>query len=329
MTGDAILVTGGAGYIGSHTVLALRDAGRSVVVVDNFSTGNEKLVPPDVPIARGDVGDAAFIADVLSAHDVGAVLHFAASIDVSESVSAPLDYYRNNTAASLTLIAACVAGGVERFVFSSSAAVYGVPDIIPAPEDGPTRPINPYGSSKLMTEQMLADAAAAHGLRYAALRYFNVAGADPDGRSGECGGHAGHLLKVAAEAAIGRRPYVEIYGVDYDTPDGTCIRDFVHVSDLAAAHLTVLDWLSQGKGNLIVNCGYGHGFSVREVLSAVELEIGHTLDIRAAARRPGDSQALVADSTRIRGLGWQPAHDDLGAIVHSMVAWERQLAEGQ
>jgi len=328
MTGDAILVTGGAGYIGSHTVLALRDAGRAVVVVDDFSTGRDELVPPDVPLARGDVGDAAFIAGVLDGHDIGAVLHFAASINVSESVAAPLDYYRNNTAASRTLIEACIAAGIERFVFSSSAAVYGELDTVPVTEEGATRPINPYGSSKLMTEWMLADAAAAHGLRYAALRYFNVAGADPDGRSGECGDHAGHLLKVASEAAIGQRSYVEIYGEDYDTPDGTCIRDYVHVTDLAAAHLTVLDCLVQGEGRLIVNCGYGHGFSVREVLSAVEAEIGKPLDIRAAARRPGDPPALVADATRIRGLGWRPAHDDLGAIVRSAVAWERKLTEG-
>jgi len=328
MTRDAILVTGGAGYIGSHTVLALRDAGRPVVVVDDFSTGREELVPPDVPVARGDVGDTAFIAQVLDHYRIDAVLHFAGSINVSESVSAPLDYYRNNTSASRTLIEACVTAGVGRFVFSSSAAVYGVLDTVPVAEDAATRPINPYGSSKLMTEWMLADAARAHGLRYAALRYFNVAGADPDGRSGECGSHAGHLLKVAGETAVGLRPNIEIYGEDYDTPDGTCVRDYVHVTDLAAAHLVVLDCLPQGEGGLVVNCGYGHGFSVREVLRAVEREVGHPMDIRTAHRRPGDPPILVADGTRIRALGWRPANDDLGVIVRSAVAWERKLAEG-
>ncbi len=324
MTRETILVTGGAGYIGSHTVLALRDAGRPVVVLDDFSTGHEELVPAGVPIARGDVGHLAFVAGVIETHGVASVLHFAASIIVSESVAAPLDYYRNNTAASRNLIEACVAGGVGTFVFSSSAAVYGAPDTIPIPEDGATRPINPYGSSKLMTEWMLADTAAAHGLRYAALRYFNVAGADPDGRSGEDGHQAGHLIKIACEAALGRRSHIEIHGDDYDTPDGTCVRDYIHVSDLAAAHLTVLDHLSDGAGGIVANCGYGHGFSVREVLRAVEAEIGHSLDIRAAARRPGDPPTLIADPSRIRGLGWRPAHDDIGDIVRSALAWERR-----
>jgi UDP-glucose 4-epimerase len=286
------------------------------------------LVPAGVPVARGDVGDLAFVADVIETHGVASVLHFAASIIVSESVAAPLDYYRNNTAASRNLIEACVAGGVGTFVFSSSAAVYGVLDTFPITEDVATRPINPYGTSKLMTEWMLADTAAAHGLRYAALRYFNVAGADPDGRSGQCDHQGGHLIKNACETALGRRSHIEIHGEDYDTPDGTCVRDYVHVSDLAAAHLTVLDHLLGGllggEGGIVANCGYGHGFSVREVLRAVEAEIGHSLDIRTAARRPGDPPTLVADPSRMRGLGWQPAHDDIGDIVRSALAWERR-----
>jgi UDP-glucose 4-epimerase len=324
-TDRRVLVTGGAGYIGSHVVLAMHDTGRPVVVVDDLSTGNARLVPRDVPIERGDFADRALMTGVIRDYDVGAVIHLAASISVEASVFDPLSYYRNNTVASHALIETCVENGVDRFVFSSTAAVYGDPRAIPISEDAPTRPINPYGRSKLMTEWMLEDVARAHGLRYAALRYFNVAGADPQGRSGETASQWAHLVKVVSEVAVGRRPYLELYGDDYDTRDGTCIRDYIHVSDLAQAHLHLLDRLDSLDGGAAFNCGYGHGFSVREVLKASEVVIGRPLESRIAPRRAGDPPVLVADPSRLLVLGWKPQFDDLQLIIRSAIDWERRL----
>lgn len=325
---QTVLVTGGAGYIGSHTVLALRDAGIPAVVLDDLSTGNRNAVPSDVPMIEGDAGDEALVREVIAGYAVGAVIHFAGSVVVPESVARPLDYYRNNTATSRNLLEACVAGGVGVFVFSSTAAVYGTPQEVPIPEEAPTQPINPYGTSKLMTEWILRDTAAAHDLRYVALRYFNVAGADPALRSGENRPVATHLINVAAQAALGRREGLSIYGDDYDTPDGTCIRDYVHVSDLADAHLRVLEHLADGGASGAYNCGYGRGYSVREVVDAVEGELGRPLNVRVAERRPGDPPRLVADARRLRqDLGWRPRHDDLATIVRTALAWEEKLAQ--
>ncbi len=327
MSNDSILVTGGAGYIGSHAVLALLEAGRRVVVVDDLSTGRRQAVPDGVPLVEGDVGDPALIDGVIRDHGVGAVVHFAGSIVVPESVADPLKYYRNNTAASRALLEACVGGGVRHFIFSSTAAVYGLPEEVPVAEDAPTAPINPYGASKLMTEWMLRDTAAAHDFEYVALRYFNVAGADPAGRTGQSTPDATHLIKIASEAVAGLRDHIEIFGEDYDTPDGTCIRDYIHVTDLAQAHVEALGHLANGGGSLILNCGYGHGYSVREVLRAVEKAAGRRLDIRSAPRRPGDAETLVADAGEIKKrFGWSPRHDDLALIVRTAIDWERRLA---
>jgi UDP-glucose 4-epimerase len=321
-----ILITGGAGYIGSHVVLALRDAGRAVVVLDDLSTGRRDLVPGDVSFVRGDVGDGALARRVLVEHGCRAVMHFAGSIIVSESTREPLRYYRNNVAASQVLIEACVEAGVESFVFSSSAAVYGMPERCPVDESAPTRPINPYGRTKLVTEWALQDATRAHGLRVAALRYFNVAGADALGRSGECQPVASHLVKIAAEVAVGARGGMSLHGDDYDTPDGTCVRDYIHVSDLAAAHLAALSHLEGGGESVTLNCGYGHGYSVRQVLDKIGEVLGRPLPLSLAPRRPGDPPLLVADAGRIRAMfGWAPRHDDLGEIVASAIAWERKL----
>ena len=330
MPDNTVLITGGAGYIGSHAVLAFLEAGHGVVVLDDLSSGRRAAVPGNVTFVEGDAGDAELVGELIRGHGIGAVVHFAGSIVVPESVADPLGYYRNNTCASRNLIEACVAGGLGggagRFIFSSSAAVYGIPDRNPATEDTPVAPINPYGASKLMTEWMLRDAAAAHGLDYVALRYFNVAGADPQGRAGQSTPNATHLIKVACEAATGQRPYIEVFGEDYDTPDGTCIRDYIHVSDLAAAHVDALG--APGGGGLVLNCGYGRGFSVREVLAAVEREAGVALEIRSVARRPGDPPALVADATAIRErFGWRPQYDDLATIVRTALEWERKLLE--
>lgn len=320
-----ILVTGGAGYIGSHAVLALREAGHDVVVVDDLSTGRRAAVPGDVPFELGDVADSVLVSRILADHGIGAVIHFAGSIVVEESVSDPLKYYRNNTATSRTLLEACVAGGVKHFVFSSTAAVYGEPDEVPINEQSPVGPINPYGHSKLMTEQILHDLGAASGLRYAILRYFNVAGADPQGRTGQYVKKATHLIKVACEVATGMRSGMQIFGTDYDTPDGTCIRDYIHVSDLADAHVRVLDWLGAGDRSGTFNCGYGRGYSVREVLDAVGQEAGNALPVSEGPRRAGDSPELVADSTLIRReTGWAPKHEDLAFIVRTALAWEKQ-----
>ncbi|MGF7176553.1 UDP-glucose 4-epimerase GalE [Azospirillum doebereinerae] len=323
---ETVLVTGGAGYIGSHVVLALRDAGRAVVVVDDLSTGRRAAVPDGVPLVVGSAGDAELVAATIAAHGVGTVMHFAGSIVVPESVEKPLDYYRNNTVNSLALVGACVASGVERFIFSSTAAVYGMPDAMPIDEEAPTRPINPYGRSKLMTEWMLRDTAAAHGLRYVALRYFNVAGADPAGRSGQSSRLATHLLKIAAQAATGQRAEIQVYGDDYPTPDGTCVRDYIHVSDLAAAHVAALVHLEAGGDSQTLNCGYGRGYSVREVLDMVETVLGRPLPVRTAGRRAGDPPALVAGTERIgRTLDWTPRHADLETIVRTALAWEEKL----
>lgn len=322
---EAVLVTGGAGYIGSHVILALQEAGRQIVVVDNLSTGRRAAVPVKIPFIRGDIGDQALITSVLQAHHVGAVMHFAGSIVVPESVTQPLAYYHNNTAGSLALIDACRQAAVERFVFSSTAAVYGVPEVLPVDEDAPTRPINPYGTSKLMTEWILRDAAAAHGLRSVTLRYFNVSGADPGGRAGQATRNPTHLLEVASQVATGRRPEIAIYGDDYPTPDGTCIRDYIHVSDLAAAHVAALDYLESGGESRILNCGYGRGYSVRDVLAAMEHAAGRRLNTRIAPRRPGDPAALVAKVDRIRiVLDWTPRYNDLDTIVSTALAWERR-----
>ncbi len=320
-----ILVTGGAGYIGSQMAYQLVDSGERVVVLDNLSTGFDWAIPPGVPAVAGDVGDARLLDALIAEHGVSAIIHFAASVVVPESVADPLRYYRNNTVNSRSLIEAAVRGGVEHFIFSSTAAVYGEPDRVPIAEDAPTRPMSPYGSSKLMAEIILRDAARAHGLRYMILRYFNVAGADPQLRTGQSTRGATHLIKVAAETALGLRPKLEIYGTDYPTPDGTCIRDYIHVGDLAAAHSDALRYLRNGGESLTLNCGYGHGFSVLEVIDAVKRAAGVDFRVEFAARRPGDPARIVAAADRARALlGWQPQFGELSTIVAHALAWERQ-----
>ncbi|MBV8614241.1 MAG: UDP-glucose 4-epimerase GalE [Acetobacteraceae bacterium] len=322
-----VLVTGGAGYIGSHVVLALREAGVPAAVLDDLSTGRAEAVPPDVPLLRGSTGDTALVRAALRRYRVGAVIHLAASLVVPDSVSNPLGYWRNNVANTLALVDSCVAEGVSRLVFSSTAAVYGVPDALPVDEDAPCRPINPYGASKHAAERLLRDAAAAHGLAVVVLRYFNVAGADPAGRAGQRVAGATHLIKVACEAALGLRPALAVFGADYDTPDGTGVRDYIHVSDLAGAHVDALRHLARGGGGVVLNCGYGRGHTVREVLRAVERAAGRPVPVRMAPRRPGDPPALVARAARIREvLAWRPALDDLNLIVRSALAWERRMA---
>ena len=324
-----VLVTGGAGYIGSHAVLALLDAGWPVVVIDNLTTGFRWAVPEAVTFAEGDIGDQALVGRLIEEHGIKAAIHFAGSIVVPESVSDPLKYYENNTVKSRSLIESAVKGGVRHFIFSSTAATYGIPDRVPISEDQHTQPINPYGWSKLMTERMLQDVAAAHHLNFCALRYFNVAGADPEGRSGQSTAGATHLIKVAVEAAIGKRSHVSVFGTDYDTPDGTGIRDYIHVSDLAAAHVDALEKLiAEPEASHILNCGYGRGFSVLEVLDAVDRVTNMRIERRIEGRRPGDPDALVADNARILAtLPWRPRLDDLDVIVAHALAWERKLAE--
>ena len=321
-----ILVTGGAGYIGSHMTHALAERGEDVLVLDNLSTGFDWAVAPDATLLVGDVGDAELLKMIFATHDIEAVVHFAGSIVVPESVEKPLKYYANNTVNSRTLIEAAVQAGVPHFIFSSTAAVYGIPERSPADEETPTNPINPYGRSKLMTEWMLRDVAAAHPLTYVALRYFNVAGADPKGRTGQSTPQATHLIKVACQTVLGQREKMFIFGDDYDTPDGTCIRDYIHVSDLIAAHLDALDYLRKGGESAVFNCGYGHGHSVREVIDTVKKVSGVDFPVEVAPRRPGDPPALVAAAEKIRSvLGWQPQFDDLEEIVASALAWERHL----
>ena len=323
-----ILVTGGAGYIGSHAVLALRDAGWPVVVIDNLVTGFRWAVPDGVPFVEGDVADMGLVGRTIAEHGIGAILHFAGSVVVPESVTDPLKYYRNNTAASRALIEAAVAGGVRHFLFSSTAATYGIPESVPIREDAPKRPINPYGMSKLMTETMLGDVAAAHPFNYCALRYFNVAGADPQGRSGQSTAGATHLIKIAVEAATGRRDSVAVFGTDYATPDGTGVRDYIHVSDLADAHVHALEYLIAHPGeSLTMNCGYARGFSVLEVLDTVDRVTNRTIRRELRPRRAGDPDQLVADNARILAtLPWRPKHDDLARIVADALAWERTLS---
>jgi UDP-glucose 4-epimerase len=322
-------VTGGAGYIGSHAVLALLDAGWPVVVIDNLVTGFEWAVPKEAVFARGDIADQALVARLIEEHSIEAIIHFAGSIVVPESVENPLKYYENNTVKSRSLIESAVKGGVRHFIFSSTAATYGIPERVPITEETRTQPINPYGWSKLMTERMLADVAAAHPLNYCALRYFNVAGADPRGRSGQSTAGATHLIKVAVEAAIGKRSHVSVFGTDYDTPDGTGIRDYIHVSDLAAAHVDALETLiAQPQTSHVMNCGYSRGFSVLEVLESVDRVTNMKIERRMEPRRPGDPDALVADNAKILAtLPWRPRRDDLDTIVADALAWERQLAE--
>ena len=324
-----VLVTGGAGYIGSHAVLALLDQGWRVVVVDNLSTGFRWAVPDEAVFAEGDIADAELVGGLIEEHGVSAIMHFAGSVVVPESVTDPLKYYENNTGRSRSLIATAVGKGVPHFLFSSTAATYGIPERTPISEDMPTVPINPYGRSKLMTEWMLRDAAAAHPFNYCALRYFNVAGADPKGRSGQSTAGATHLIKVAAEAATGKRDHVSVFGTDYDTPDGTGVRDYIHVSDLADAHVLALERLIASPGeNQVLNCGYGHGFSVLEVLDAVDRQTNAPIERRMAPRRPGDPDALVADNSAIKAaLPWRPRHDDLDTIVAHALAWERSLGQ--
>ena len=324
----SVLVTGGAGYIGSHAVLALADAGWRVVVLDNLVTGFAWAVDPRATLVEGDVGDESLVARTVGEHRIGAIMHFAGSVVVPESVENPLKYYRNNTANSRNLIAAAVTSGVRHFIFSSTAATYGIPDESPVRETTPTVPINPYGMSKLMTEAMLRDTAAAHPLNYCVLRYFNVAGADPQGRSGQSTAGATHLIKVANEAATGKRRHVSVFGADYDTPDGTGVRDYIHVADLAGAHLLALEALvAEPERSHTLNCGYGRGFSVLEVLDAVERVSGAAIERRMEPRRAGDPDALVAANDAIVAtFGWRPAHDDLDTIVAHALAWERHLA---
>jgi UDP-glucose 4-epimerase len=328
-TRPTVLVTGGAGYIGSHAVLALLDAGWKVVVIDNLVTGFRWAVPEAATFAEGDISDAALVGRLIAEHDIGAIIHFAGSVVVPESVSDPLKYYDNNTVRSRSLIESAVKGGVRHFIFSSTAATYGIPDSSPVAENAPTRPINPYGMSKLMTEAMLADVARAHPINYCALRYFNVAGADPQGRSGQSTAGATHLIKVAVEAATGKRGHVAVYGTDYATPDGTGVRDYIHVSDLAAAHVHALEKLIEDPAaSHILNCGYGRGFSVLEVLDAVDRVTNLTVERQMGPRRAGDPDALVADNAAILArLPWRPARAELDTIVRDALAWERALAE--
>lgn len=322
-----VLVTGGAGYIGSHAVWALRDAGWPVAVLDNLSTGFRFALPDDVPFYQGDIADGDLIARIFGDRGTTAIMHFAGSVIVPESVANPLKYYANNTANSRSLLEAAVKAGLKHFLFSSTAAVYGAASTPTVSEDALKQPINPYGWSKLMTEQMLADASAAHDFNYCALRYFNVAGADPHARTGQSTVGATHLIKVACEAASGKRTHVDVFGTDFDTPDGTGIRDYIHVSDLAAAHVLALEALiAKPERSLTMNCGYGRGFSVLEVLDAVDRLTNARIQRRMGPRRAGDPGALVADPARIRAtLPWQPLHADLETIVGHALAWERKL----
>ena len=325
MNNGTLLVTGGAGYIGSHVLLKLRERGEQVIVVDDLSRGFRQAVG-DTPLVVADVGDRARMLELLTTHRVQTVLHFAAHTIVPESVREPLKYYGNNTCGTRSLLECCLEAGVQHFVFSSTAAVYGTPPGEYAEESTPTAPINPYGTSKLVSEWMLRDAAAASALKYVALRYFNVAGSDTGGRIGQATHAATLLIKVACEAAVGKRAHLSIFGTDYPTPDGTGVRDYIHVEDLARAHLDALDYLRAGGRSTVLNCGYGHGYSVREVVAAVERVAGRPLSVREEPRRAGDPAVLVARAERIRTeLNWQPALDDLEAIVRSSLRWEERM----
>lgn len=322
---ETILITGGAGYIGSHAALAFLEAGHRVVVLDDLSNGRRDMVPDAAVFVHGNVRDEPLLDALFDQHKPAGVLHFAGSIVIAESITNPGLYYRNNTAASLALAEACLRHDVRRLVFSSTAAVYGIPEDGAARENSPTQPISPYGHSKLMTEQVLRDLSAAHGLTVAALRYFNVAGADPAGRIGQAGPNVTHLLKIASQVATGQRKDMSLFGTDYPTPDGTCIRDFIHVSDLADAHLAVYQHIVRTGENVVFNCGSERGASVREVINAVQRVLGRPIPVTESPRRPGDPPRLVADATKIRQtLGWKARHD-LDSMIRSAVAWEQRL----
>ncbi|HET7383081.1 MAG TPA: UDP-glucose 4-epimerase GalE, partial [Pseudolabrys sp.] len=322
-----ILVTGGAGYIGSHMVHELVDAGEPVVVLDDLSTGFRFLMPTSVPFVAGSTGDRSLVSDTIARHGITAIIHFAASIVVPESVTDPLAYYSNNTMTTCALLDVAIKSGIREFIFSSTAAVYGMTGGTPVRENAPTVPISPYGTSKLMSEIMLHDASKAHGLRFVILRYFNVAGADPKLRTGQATPAATHLIKVACETAIGKRPKMDVFGTDYPTPDGTCIRDYIHVSDLAQAHSVALAYLRSGGASATFNCGYGHGASVLEVIDAVRRASGRDFPVDVSGRRPGDAAALVANVDRIRAmLPWRPRFQNLDTIITHALAWERHLA---
>jgi UDP-glucose 4-epimerase len=325
----SVLVTGGAGYIGSHAVLALLDSGYRPVVIDNLVTGFRWAVPDSVAFYEGDIADSELLAQIINKESIRAIMHFAGSIIVPESVENPLKYYRNNTANSRALIESAVKGGVRHMIFSSTAATYGIPEASPVREDMPTLPINPYGMSKLMTEMMLRDVAAAHDFNYCALRYFNVAGADPQGRSGQSTVGATHLIKIAVEAALGKRETVSVFGTDYATEDGTGVRDYIHVADLAAAHVIALEALfADSAKSHTLNCGYGHGYSVLQVLDAVDRVTNNKLERVMEGRRAGDPDSLISDNRAIvERFGWQPKYDDLDTIVQHALAWERKLSE--
>ncbi len=321
-----VLVTGGAGYIGSHMVLELLDAGEKVVVLDNLSTGRRSAVPAGVELIVGDFGDEVLVKDLLVRRNVDAIIHFAAKIVVPDSVADPLGYYLNNTASARSLLACAVAQKVKHFIFSSTAAVYGEPEQNPVSEGESLKPVSPYGRSKLMVEWMLEDTSHAHDLRYVVLRYFNVAGADPQGRAGQSFPNATHLIKVAVQAALGMRKGMEVFGTDYPTPDGSCLRDYIQVSDLARAHMAALKHLRGGGENLTANCGYERGYSVLEVVETVKRVSGVDFDVKISGRRPGDPAAIVAANEKVRTvLGWTPIHDDLDEIVRQALAWEKKL----
>ena len=324
----SILVTGGAGYIGSHMALELLDAGESVVVLDDLSTGFRWAVPDGVPLVVGDFGDEDLVTETIARHDVEEIIHFAAKIVVPESVAHPLAYYLNNTAKARALLETAVGCDVPRFIFSSTAAVYGDPAENPVTEDAALAPVSPYGRSKLMVEWMLEDTARAHDLSYVALRYFNVAGADPLGRSGQSTPNATHLIKVAVQTALGQREKMQVFGTDYATPDGSCLRDYIQVSDLVRAHRDALRYLRGGGKSLVANCGYARGYSVLEVIETVKRVSGVDFKVELAPRRPGDPAAIVASNKHAREiLGWTPQHDDLEQIVKQALEWERMLAK--
>ncbi|MDE2357211.1 MAG: UDP-glucose 4-epimerase GalE [Alphaproteobacteria bacterium] len=322
-----VLVTGGAGYIGSHAVLALRDAGREVVVLDDLSTGFREAVPADIAFYQGDIADRSFVHDVLTREQISAVMHFAGSMSVPESVAQPGKYYLNNTCGTLSLAETCIAAGIAHFIFSSSSSVYGEAKICPCPEDLPPAPVSPYAASKWMSEVMLQDLGVAHpSFRSVRLRYFNVAGADPLGRAGQRNPEAAGLVKLAVETALGRRQVLEVFGDDYATRDGTCERDYIHITDLASAHLAALNYLEAGSPSTTLNLGYGKGYTVLEVIAALETVLGRKLETRRAARRPGDPARYFSDVTRLRAtLDWSPQHEDLHEILRSALSWAGAL----
>jgi UDP-glucose 4-epimerase len=321
-----VLVTGGAGYIGSHMALELLEANEKVVVLDNLSTGRRQAIPAGVELVVGDFGDSVLVRDLLTGRGIDSIIHFAAKIVVPDSVADPLGYYLNNTASARSLLACAVACDVKTFIFSSTAAVYGDVETNPVSEDDPLKPVSPYGRSKLMVEWMLQDTAHAHGLRYVVLRYFNVAGADPRGRSGQSFPNATHLIKVAVQAALGMRQGMEMFGTDYPTPDGTCLRDYIQVTDLARAHMDALKYLRAGGASLTCNCGYKRGYSVKEVIETVKKVSGVDFPVKISGRRPGDPAAIIADNARAKAvLGWTPIHDNLEETVRQALAWEKKL----